>query len=100
MTGVSIGCTASPAQSAEGIPGNAVSRQQIVNVRTKAKRPTEMINAADQKITRWIGNCWRLVLVISYLFTTLRIVSLFRPNGFISVNETSSSSNAGIFKDV
>src|SRR5687768_6474923 len=40
MTTVSSGLTGSPTQSAGGIPGNAVRRQQMVKARMKKKRPT------------------------------------------------------------
>src|SRR6478736_1730585 len=66
MTGASIGLIGSPAHSAEGIPGNDVSRQQVVNPRTKTKSPSAPARARLQKAIWRTGNCWK--------FTWCRII--------------------------
>jgi hypothetical protein len=67
-TGVSSGLTVSPAQLAAGIPGSDVSRQQMVNVRTKTKDPVAMTSARPQKTILRIGKRWKLILGILVVF--------------------------------
>src|SRR5438093_6980778 len=64
MTSVSSGLTASPAQLAGAIPGNDVSRQQVVNARTKTKRPTAVASTILQKTILPTKNPWKLTLGI------------------------------------
>src|SRR5215216_1155232 len=56
MTKLSTGFTGSPTQSAGGIPGNEVRRQQIVKARTKKKRPAALTNATPQNTIRRVEN--------------------------------------------
>src|SRR5688572_7875247 len=64
MTRLSSGLTRSPTQSAGGIPGNEVRRQQIVKARTKRKRPAPTTNATPQNTIRRVENDWKLNLGI------------------------------------
>src|SRR5215211_5457211 len=55
MTGVSSGFAEAPSQLDVGIPGRDVSRQQMVNPRTKWYSPNAVTSATPQKRTQRTG---------------------------------------------